>query len=72
MTQNKLNDTICLNIYPERLMQINLKDRRKKVLATFLINKKKIFEYLCVQCFDVWLFYASEGLRSQLKFCCLR
>ena len=72
---------MCLNIHTERLMQINLKeilnefvdssDGRKEVFAKFLISKKNIFKHFCFQCFNAWLFCASEAVKSQLKFFCL-
>ena len=44
----------------------------KMFLRSFMISKKLIFEHLRFQCFNTWLFYATKGVKSQLKFFCLR
>ena len=49
-----------------------LQIEQKLFLLSFLISKKNIFKYLCFQYFDAWLFYPSAGVKSQLKFSCLR
>ena len=44
----------------------------KRFLQSFLISKKNDFQILMFLMLNAWFFNGSEGVKSHLKFFCLR